>query len=93
MYNRYIRNDRGDYACVNEPPLSPPEAAAEGPARSSEESGGLGGLGGLVKRLLGRFKLDGLDRGDLLLLLLLLLLFTDGEDDELLIALALLFLL
>ena len=90
MYNRYIRNDRGDYERVVQedrqtppgppPPPSPPEPPSGSP-------------GGLVKKLLGRLKLDSIDRGDLLLLLLLFFLFADGEDDELLIALGLLLIL
>ena len=88
MYNRYIRNDRGQYDRI---PLEDPPPPPPAPGGSDNPDGG--GLGGLLNRVLGRLKLDGMDQGDILLLLLLLFLFADGEDDELLIALGLLLLL
>ena len=83
MYNRYIRNDNGGY-CPVPPPDSPPPSGGE-PSAAGE--------GGFLQKILGRLKLKDIDTGDLLLLLLIALLFSEGEDEELLLALALVFLL
>ena len=81
MYNRYIRNDRGQYQRIAQE--EPSWAAPHSPPTREEPP-----ADGFLKKILGKLKLDGVDRGDILLLLLLLFLFSDGEDDELLIALA-----
>lgn len=84
MYNRYIRNDQGSYR-----PIPPePEAGEKGQAGQDQ-----GGLFGLLRRLLDRLNLRELDTGDLVLLLIVFLLYSEGEDEELLLALALVFLL
>ena len=106
MYNRYIRNDQGEYQRIpqDETPISQEiysKSTTDSPSRQQSPPSSVytpspdaqTGLNGLLKKILGKFKLDGIDRGDLLLLLLLLFLFADGEDDELLIALALLLIL
>lgn len=93
MYNRYIRNDRGQYDRVPQEEYAAPPPQDGAPPFSTATSDNPGGVGGIVKKLLGKLKLDGIDRGDILLLLLLLFLFADGEDDELLIALGLLLIL
>ena len=84
MYNRYLQNDRGNYENLRNFP--PPEERREPPPASPPDCGPL-------QKLLGKLKLSSMDRGDLLLLLLLFFLFTEGEDEELLWALALLFFL
>ena len=83
MYNRYIQNDNGGY-CPVPPPDSPPPSGGE-PSAAGE--------GGFLQKILGRLKLKDIDTGDLLLLLLIALLFSEGEDEELLLGLALVFLL
>ncbi len=91
MYNRYLNEDE----------FQPVEPAQEGPSSSSGEKkkgplsdllsmlGGNKNAGGLSGILSG-FKLDELDRGDILLILILLYLFWESEDEELLIILGLL---
>ena len=72
------------------------EAEARGNARRREDPPpppGGGEKQGLLSGLLGKLKLDGIDSGDLLLLAVLFLLFQEGADEELLIALGLLFIL
>lgn len=81
MYNRYLQSDHGDYRPI---PPPPPPGAGEPPLREERD---------LLHRLLGRLKIGDLDTGDLLLLALLVLLFYEGGDEELLLALALAFLL
>ena len=104
MYNRYIRNDNGVYhrIPVDSPDPSPQREEADirfDPGEAASRSGGdcPGGehreRRSLLSGLLGKLKLDGVDTGDLLLLVILFLLFKDGEDEELLIALALLLIL
>ena len=106
MYNRYVRNDEGvyrripvvqDHAPVHPPPQNDRKQEShhtQGQAASGGSPlGGLLGKDGLLSGVLGKFKLDEIDTGDLLLLLILFLLFRDGEDDELLIALGLLLIL
>ena len=48
---------------------------------------------GFLDKILKKLNLGDIDKGDILLLLILLFLFDQGEDEELLIALGLLFLL
>ena len=84
MYNRYIRNDQGSYRPI------PPESSSGGTGEGEQNRGGLSGL---LQRLLGRLNLRELDTGDLVLLLIVFLLYSEGEDEELLLALALVFLL
>lgn len=82
MYNRYIRNDTGQYERV--PEQEPPQYQTDPPP-----SGGRGILSGILEKL----NLKDLDKGDLLLLFILFLLLREGEDEELLIALGLLLIL
>ena len=108
MYNRYVRNDQGQYARLPQeepqtsslPPLqSDPTAHHTSPKRphSSEQ---------LPPRpqqrppemhflngLLDKLHLGDIDAGDLLLLVLLFLMFRENGDEELLIALGLLLIL
>lgn len=99
MYNRYIRNDNGVYhrLPVDSPDPSPHRKEADvrfDPGEAASCSGGEHReRRSLLSGLLGKLKLDGVDTGDLLLLVILFLLFKDGEDEELLIALALLLIL
>ena len=108
MYNRYIRNDNGEYQRVPQQEAPPPpdgprgahreeEIPREGGAFHRREGGSRDEAGvrgdGVLRKLLDRLKLEDVDTGDLLLLLLLLLLFSEGEDEELLIALGLLLIL
>ena len=94
MYNRYIRNDCGEYDPIQEqPPIhnaaSRTAPVSSSPAQTKPQKQTNFSLQALLKTL----KLDNIDRGDMLLLLLLLFLFQDGNDEELLIALALLLIL
>lgn len=133
MYNRYVRNDSGQYQCVPvheeppsgghgscapPPPPPPPDCGyqpfqqgggprygntagtpgGDGPCGRDENGSPGGGNGGkkrgnLLSGILGKLNLDGIDTGDLLLLLIIALLFKEGEDEEMLIALALLLIL
>ena len=64
-----------------QPPISPPP---QKPAASS----------GFFKDLLGKLNLGGIDKGDLILMLILILLFMeDGEESDMLLVIALVFLL
>lgn len=107
MYNRYIRNDNGEYHRV---PHQETSAQPEEHRRREQENPGdrrqasfwreehrqddsKSQENGFLRKILDRLKLEEIDTGDLLLLLLLLLLFSEGEDDELLIALGLLLIL
>lgn len=88
MYNRYIRNDTGQYQRV--PVQDPPPEHGPGPSPPPPPPpGGKGILSGILEK----FHLQDMDKGDLLLLFILFLLFKEGEDEELLIALALLLIL
>jgi len=87
MYNRYIRNDSETYE-----DLPRFECGSAGNKADSKESD-RGSLPGFLRRIFSRLHPDTKDSGDLILLLLFFLLYSEGEDDELLIALALLFLL
>lgn len=105
MYNRYIRNDNGQYERVPvqetggsppppppsyEEPAPPPPPPPPPPNNPPPKSEGKTGL---LSGLLRRLRLEDIDTGDLLLLLILFLLFKDGEDEELLIALGLMLIL
>lgn len=85
MYNRYISNDDGDYTFI--PPQDTPPPPPPPPGNHDKKRGSF------LDQLLGKLNLGDIDRGDILLLLILLFLFDQGEDEELLIALGLLFLL
>lgn len=105
MYNRYIRNDRGEYTRIPEEdvrrPQPPPSGGGSGtpppppppppspPPR--DEEGDV--LQRTLRRLLDRFHMESVDTGDLLLLILLFLLFEEDADEELLFALGLLLIL
>jgi len=82
MYNRYIRNDNGSYQEI--PRQEPPPDWGH-----TQDTGGKGIFSGLLEK----FNLKDMDKGDLLLLFILFLLLREGEDEELLIALALLLIL
>ncbi len=103
MYNRYLRNDQGEYTCVRQeeprrstrrepfgagaPPPPPPPEDGEKPDGAFED--GFRFLNGILEKL----HLQDLDGADLMLLLLLFFLFEEKADDELLIALGLLLIL
>lgn len=92
MYNRYLRNDNGDYTRIYPAPL-PETAAPAAPkvktALPQEEKHSFG----FFDQILSRLHLDDLDSADLMLLLLLFFLFEEKADEELLIALGLLLIL
>lgn len=89
MYNRYIQNDDGAYQQIprQEDAAPPPPPRRESPPRTE------GRLGGFLDQILEKLHLQDIDKGDILLLLILLFLYDQGEDEELLMALGLLFLL
>ena len=104
MYNRYVRNDQGQYARMpqEDPPSPPKNHESAGPPipppPPSKESGAkesrprpveLKFLNGVLDKL----HLGDIDAGDLILLVLLFLLFRENGDEELLIALGLLLIL
>ena len=108
MYNRYIRNDFGQYERVpqNDAPHTPPpppfqEAPHQPPPPPPEPSPPPPFSPtqhppidlSCFDRLLDRLHLGDLDSGDLLLLLILFLLFRQEADEEVLIALGLLLIL
>lgn len=100
MYNRYIRNDNGEYRRVPHREPSPPPEDAHGEPEffssrkfSPDQESDRDRTDSFLRKLLDRLHLEDVDTGDLLLLLLLLLLFSEGEDEELLIALGLLLIL
>ena len=85
MYNRDIQHDDGVYQPVpdqEERSAPPPPVQEPRPAAS-----------GFVDQLLEKLHLGDIDKGDILLLLILLFLYDQGEDEELLMALGILFLL
>ena len=88
MYNRYIQNDDGVYQRIPHR-----EEHAPPPPPSWEERREERRCGGFLDQILERLHLEDIDKGDILLLLILLFLFDQGEDEELLMALGLLFLL
>ena len=104
MYNRYLRNDQGEYTCVRqeEPRRSarrepfgtggappPPPPLGDDEKPGSAFEDGFRFLNGILEKL----HLQDLDGADLMLLLLLFFLFEEKADDELLIALGLLLIL
>ena len=77
MYNRYI-----PVPSDKQPPFSSPPP--QKPASS----------GGFFKDLLGKLNIGGIDKGDLILMLILILLcMEDGEESDMLLIIALVFLL
>ena len=94
MYNRYVRNDGGQYERIpvqEEPPFDgpPPRDTYTPPPPPPPGGGRQGFLSGILDRL----NLKDLDTGDLLLLFIIFLLYKEGGDEELLIALGLLLIL
>ena len=87
MYNRYIQRDDSVYQQIPRQEEAPPPPRREPPPRAE------GRLGGFLDQLLEKLHLQDIDKGDILLLLILLFLYDQGEDEELLTALGLLFLL
>lgn len=105
MYNRYIRNQQGNFTRIQEdapdpappfcgpppPPPSPPppHCPAESAIPLIKESNHL------IRKILNKLGMGNIDTGDLLLLLILFLLFSEGgeKDEELMIALGLLLIL
>ena len=90
MYNRYIQNDDGVYQQIprQERTSPPPPPPFHNPPPRED-----GRHGGFVDQILEKLHLGDIDKGDILLLLILLFLFDQGDDEELLMALGLLFLL
>ena len=97
MYNRYIRNQQGVFAPIQEDSASFEAPASCGPTPPYQPQGTPEPDHDFLHRLLGKLGIGQLDTGDLLLLLILFLLFTETEgdqrDDELLFALGLLLIL
>ncbi len=104
MYNRYVRNDQGQYARMPQEdtpsppkkhePTGPPPATPSPPKESGAKEprprpAELKFLNGVLDKL----HLGDIDAGDLILLVLLFLLFRENGDEELLIALGLLLIL
>ena len=108
MYNRYIRNEHGEYTRVSEerPHHSSytadhtasqqthkeHTASAPSPPKQTKEQK-TDSLTALLQHLLDRLHLDHVDTGDLMLLALLFFLFQEKADEELLVALGLLLIL
>lgn len=92
MYNRYIRNDQGNYTRVPQQDLHgqppPPKTTSRKAPLLPPDS-----LTALLRHGLDRLHLDHVDTGDLLLLGLLFFLFREDADEELLVALGLLLIL
>ena len=109
MYNRYIRNEHGEYTRVPEAPPShdlphseespssqPKHKTTPTPTSSppkQEKVRTSDSLTNLLQHFLDRLHLDHVDTGDLMLLALLFFLFQEKADEELLIALGLLLIL
>ncbi|MBE6972134.1 MAG: hypothetical protein E7446_08515 [Ruminococcaceae bacterium] len=108
MYNRYVRNDQGQYARLpqdEEQTTPPPQPRKEPPSHvtpnySSKPPKETGQIHPsrpsemrILNGLLDKLHLGDIDAGDLLLLVLLFLLFRENGDEELLIALGLLLIL
>ena len=102
MYNRYIRNDNGVYARVQQqepampsPATFEPKAAEAPPAPHSPQKQAAPRPPEIkfVSKILDTLHLGDIDGGDLLLLLLLFILFHENGDEELLIAIGLLLIL
>lgn len=109
MYNRYVRNDQGQYARLPQDELqSPPPpqmhtdpSSHEPPTKTPEVPQNNTRTTHqsrptemrLLNGLLDKLHLGDIDAGDLLLLVMLFLLFRENGDEELLIALGLLLIL
>ena len=92
MYNRFIHSSHEPRG--HSPPQPEPMPQREEPCSpSSDSSQPRQEKGGLLSSLLGRFRPESIDSGDLLLMAVLILLWKDSEDEELLIALLLLLIL
>lgn len=98
MYNRYFQGEDGNFTRVT-PRRSPPQTPSQDrpPSPTPPPPLGIaklpGDAGRYLSRILEKFKLQDVDTGDILLLLILFFLFEEKADDELLIALGLLFIL
>ncbi|MBR5217772.1 MAG: hypothetical protein IKV68_05365 [Oscillospiraceae bacterium] len=103
MYNRYIRNDSGVYARVQQQePMMPSPATFEpkaaempppAPQPAHKQAAPRPPEIKIVSKVLDMLHLSDIDGGDLLLLLLLFILFHENGDEELLIAIGLLLIL
>ena len=109
MYNRYVRNDQGQYARLPQeeiqpssppPPPNDPTPHHTSPKRPHPLEPQLPPRPqqrppemNFVNGLLDKLHLGDIDAGDLLLLVLLFLMFRENGDEELLIALGLLLIL
>jgi len=94
LYNRYLRNDLGNYTRITpaeyyEPPKESPHTPPSFDRLSSPKEKG----GKLFSSLLKTLHLQEINRADLMLLALLFFLFEEDADEELLIALGLLLIL
>ena len=91
MYNRYIRNDNGEYTRIPQfeppppppptmpPPETPKKPPPPPPPQPEERK--------FFERILEKLHLGDINGADLMLLALLFFLFEEKADDELLIAL------
>lgn len=109
MYNRYVRNDQGQYARLPQEELqsspppqthsdrlsyeTPPEPPEPPSKREKASHSQRPTEMKLLNGLLDKLHLGDIDAGDLLLLVMLFLLFRENGDEELLIALGLLLIL
>ena len=94
MYNRYIpHSDEASCRPTEPPPPTSPHTSPTPHTPPKPPSGGSDGLTGILRHILDRFHLDGVDTGDLLILGLLFFLFREDADEELLFALGLLLIL
>ena len=82
-----MQNDRGSYCPI------PDKEPCAAPGKNSGEDRSRQGQNGLLSSLLERLKPSEMDSGDLLLLAIIFLLLRERGDEDLLIALVLLFLL
>ena len=94
MYNRYLRNDLGNYTRLPAPPHCEQPAASQpsDPPCVHIPAGDEKGKG-LLSSLLKKLPLQEKNYADWMLLALLFFLFEEDADEELLIALGLLFIL
>ena len=107
MYNRYVRNDQGQYARlpqeelqsppppqvpIDEPLREPPSKPPDPPPKKVTHTPRPAEMK-ILNGLLDKLHLGDIDAGDLLLLVLLFLMFRENGDEELLIALGLLLIL
>lgn len=109
MYNRYVRNDQGQYARLpqeeqqtpllssiqSDPPPHEPKTKPTGlpPKKVNSAQQQRPTEMKILNGLLDKLHLGDIDAGDLLLLVLLFLMFRENGDEELLIALGLLLIL